>query len=389
MMKKILKYSAYGLGGLIALVLLLVTIVALTFNPNDYKQKVIDLVQEKKQRTLKLEGDIKLACWPKIGADLGKISLSEHKNSKEFASVTSVKVSLSLLPLLKKELIVDTVYIDGAQANIVKYKDGTTNFDDLLSKEDEESQDIKFDVDGVKVTNSAVSYTDESSGANYAISKFNLTSGHIALAEPVDLATDFTINANQPEVAAEAKLKGNFLVDPATKHFVAKGLDAQIKGILFGGKNVNISANGDIDAKPDTREFLVDTLKLVASGEFSGAKLSLDLNAPKLIAQKDEVSSKNVTVSLSQDKAGDTFKANLVLADIKGSPKALQSSGITGEIAGVQGKRTINGKFSSPFTGNLESLIFDVPKLAGNLDIKDPSLPNGAMQGRFDLSLHT
>lgn len=388
-MKKILKYSAYGLGGLIALVLLLVTIVALTFNPNDYKQKVIDLVQEKKQRTLKLEGDIKLAFWPKIGADLGKISLSEHKNSKEFASVTSVKVSLSLLPLLKKELIVDTVYIDGAQANIVKYKDGTTNFDDLLSKEDEESQDIKFDVDGVKVTNSAVSYTDESSGANYAISKFNLTSGHIALAEPVDLATDFNINANQPEVAAEAKLKGNFLVDPATKHFVAKGLDAQIKGILFGGKNVNISANGDIDAKPDTREFLIDTLKLVASGEFSGAKLSLDLNAPKLIAQKDEVSSKNVTVSLSQDKAGDTFKANLVLADIKGSPKALQSSGITGEIAGVQGKRTINGKFSSPFTGNLESLIFDVPKLAGNLDIKDPSLPNGAMQGRFDLSLHT
>lgn len=387
-MKKLLKYSAYGLGGLIGLVLLVVTIVAATFNPNDYKQKVIDLVQEKKERTLKLDGDIKLAFWPKIGADLGKISLSEHKNSKEFASVNSVKVSLALLPLLKKELIVDTIYIDGAQANIVKYKDGSTNFDDLLSKE-EESQDIKFDVDGVKVTNSAMNYTDEGSGAKYALSKFNLTSGHIALAEPVELATDFTISANQPEIIADAKLKGIFLVDPATKHFVAKGLDAMIKGDLLGGKNVDITASGDIDAKPDTREFLIDSLKLAASGQFSGAKLTIDLNAPELVAQKNEVTSKKVTVSLSQDKAGDTFKANLVLADIKGSPKALQSSGITGDLAGVQGKRSINGKFSSPFTGNLENLIFDLPKLAGNLDIKDPSLPNGAMQGQFDLSLHT
>ncbi|WP_370868130.1 AsmA family protein [Methylotenera sp.] len=388
-MKKLLKYSAYVLGGLIGLVLLVVTIVAVTFNPNDYKQKVIDLVQEKKERTLKLDGDIKLAFWPKIGADLGKISLSEHKSSKEFASVNSVKVSLALLPLLKKELIVDTIYIDGAQANIVKYKDGSTNFDDLLSKDDEESQDIKFDVDGVKVSNSAVNYTDEGSGAKYALSKFNLTSGHIALAEPVDLATDFTISASQPEIVADAKLKGNFLVDPTTKHFVAKGLDAKIKGDLLGGKNVDITASGDIDAKPETREFLIDSLKLVASGQFSGAKLTIDLNAPELVAQKDEVTGKKVTVSLSQDKAGDTFKANLVLADIKGSPKALQSSGVTGDIAGVQGKRTINGKFSSPFTGNLENLIFDLPKLAGNLDIKDPSLPNGAMQGRFDLSLHT
>ncbi|MDZ4142864.1 MAG: AsmA family protein [Methylotenera sp.] len=388
-MKKFLKYSAYGLGGLISLALLVVIVVSVTFNPNDYKQKIIDLVQEKKERTLKLDGDIKLAFWPKIGADLGKISLSEHKSSQEFASVNSVRVSLALLPLLKKELIVDTIYIDGAKANIVKYKDGSTNFDDLLSKDDEESQDIKFDVDGIIVTDSAVNYTDESSGAKYALSKFNLTSGHIALAEPVDLATDFSIVANQPKISADAKLKGNFLVNPETKHFAAKGLDATIKGDLFGGKDVSITASGDIDAKPDAQEFLVNSLKLAASGQFSGAKLTIDLNAPQLVAEKDEVTGKKITVRLSQDKAGDTFKANLVLADMKGSPKALQSSGITGDIAGVQGKRTINGKFSSPFNGNLENLIFDLPKLAGNLDIKDPSLPNGAMQGRFDLSLHT
>lgn len=387
-MKKILKYGLIGLAGIVALLVLAVAIISATFNPNDYKPLIIKLVQEKKQRTLTIEGDIKLAFWPKIGADLGKVSISEHKSEQTFASIQGAKVSLALLPLLKKELVVDTIYIDGAQANIIKYKDGTTNFDDLLSKDEEESEQIKFDVDGVKVTNSAVNYSDEGTGAKYALSKFNLTSGHIALAEPIDLATDFSATANQPAIAADIKVKGNFLADPEAKHFAAKDLDASIKGDLLGGKDVNITMSGDIDAKPETREFLIDSLKLALSGQFDGAKVTLDLNAPALVAQKDEVTSKKITVNLNQEKANDSFKASLVLSDIKGSPKALQSSGISGEMSGTQGKRSINGKFSSPFQGNLESLIFDLPKFAGNVDIKDPAIPNGSAKVNFDLSLH-
>ena len=387
-MKKILKYGLFGLGGVVALLVLVVAVIAATFNPNDYKPLVVKMVKDKKERTLNIEGDIKLAFWPKIGANLGKVSISEHKSDKEFASIQSAQVALAVLPLLKKQLVVDTIYIDGAKANIIKYKDGTTNFDDLLSKDEEESEEIKFDVDGVKVTNSAVTYTDEGTGAQYALSKFNLNSGHIALAEPIDLATDFNVKANQPAVSADVKVKGNFLADPESKHFSAKGLDAAISGDLLGGKAVSITASGDIDAKPETREFLVDSLKLAVAGQFSGAQIKLDLNAPELIAKKDEVSGKKVTVSLEQDKAGDTFKANLVLADIKGSPKALQSSGISGDISGTQGARSISGKFSSPFQGNLENLIFDLPKLAGNVDIKDPAIPNGAAKVGFALSLH-
>ena len=386
-MKKLIKYGLFGLGGVVALLILVVAVIAATFNPNDYKPLVVKMVKDKKERTLNIEGDIKLAFWPKIGANLGKVSISEHKSDKEFASIQSAQVALAVLPLLKKQLVVDTIYIDGAKANIIKYKDGTTNFDDLLSKE-EESEEIKFDVDGVKVTNSAVAYTDEGSGAQYALSKFNLTSGHIALAEPIDLTTDFSIKANQPAVSADVKVKGNFLADPENKHFFAKGLDATITGDLLGGKDVSITASGDIDAKPETREFLVDSLKLALNGQFSGAKITLDLNAPELIAKKDEVTGKKVTVNLTQDKAGDTLKANLVLADIKGSPKALQSSGISGDISGKQGARSIEGKFSSPFQGNLENLIFDLPKLAGNVDIKDPAIPNGAAKVGFALTLH-
>ncbi|WP_020183127.1 AsmA family protein [Methylotenera sp. 1P/1] len=387
-MNKYLKIGLIGLGSIVGLMLLLAVYFALTFNPNDYKQQIIDLVKEKKERTLTIEGDIKLSFWPKIGADLGKIAISEHKGSAEFASVNSAKVALAVLPLLKKELVVDTVYVDGAKANIIKYKDGTTNFDDLLSKDEEESTEIKFDVQGVKVTNSAVQYKDESTGASYAINQFNLTSGRIALAEPMDIATDFKVNANQPVVAANVKVKGVFLVDPETKHFKVSGLDTLITGDMFNGKNVEVKASGDVDAKPEKLEFLVDSLKLAAAGNFDGAQQTVELNAPALSILKDQVSTKKITINVTQQKTDANLKLNMVLADMKGSPKALQSSGISGDLNMTQGKRVVTGQFSSPFNGNIDALIFDIPKLVGKLNIQDPSLPNGAIQGTFNLGAH-
>jgi AsmA protein len=385
-MNKLLKYALFGIGGLVLLLAIVIAVVAATFNPNDYKPLVVKLVKEKKQRTLNIEGDIKLAFYPRIGANLGKISLSEHNGDKEFAAIDGLKVSLALLPLLKKQLVVDTVYVNGVRANIVRYKDGTTNFDDLLSKE--EPSQIKFDIDGVKVTNSALSFTDEKADSKYSISKLNVTTGHVALAQPLDVTTDFTIAATNPKLDAAIKLKGNFLFDPLAKHFIAKGLDANVKGNFAGGSDVEVKLSGDLDAKPETNELLVDSLKLALTGTFSGAKLAVDVAAPRLNVQKDEVSGKEVQLSLSQEKGPDHFQTKMVMADIRGSPKAIQSSGISGELSGRQGARTIAGKFSSPFSANLQTMVFDLPKLAGNLDIKDPALPNGSMQGAFALKTH-
>lgn len=387
-MNKFIKIGLWSVGGVIAVLLAVAGIIAATLNPNDYKPLIIKLVQEKKQRTLHLDGDIKLTFWPKIGADLGKISLSEHNGTQEFAAINSAKVSLAVLPLLKKELVVDTVYIDGVSAHLVRFKDGKTNIDDLLSKDDSESPQIKFDIDGVNVTNTALDFKDEMTNASYSIQHFNLKAGHVALKTPFDLATDFEATATNPRVNAKVKLKGNFMADPDDKHFVAKGLDANVTGDLATLTKADIQVSGDVDAKPEQMELLLDSLKLAVKGNLAGAALNAEVAAPKLVVQKNEVSGKEVKLTLSQGKGSDTLKANLVLADVKGSPAQIESSGISGDIAMKQGAREVNGKFTSPFSGNVDKLIFDLPKLAGNLDVKDPTLPNGAMKGEFALKLH-
>jgi uncharacterized protein involved in outer membrane biogenesis len=388
-MKKILKYAGFGLGGIIILLMIVIAIVAVTFNPNDYKQYIIDVVKEKKDRTLILDGEITLSFWPKIGANLGKVSISEHKSTAEFAAVESVKVALSLIPLLKKELIVDTVYIDGARANIVKYKDGTTNFEDLLSAEDSEPTDtIQFNVKGINITNSSANYTDEASEAKYSISNFNLTTSAIALAEPIDLKTQFDIAANKPEIAANVSIKGIFLADLEQQNFAVSKLDTMIKGDLAGGKDVIITAKGNLDVKPNAQEFLVDALVVAATGVFDGANIQVNVDAPLLKAAQDQVMSEKVTLTLNQSKDKDSTKANIVIANLQGTPKAIQSTGITGDVVSVQGVRNVVANFTSPLNANLEDFIFEVPKLVGQLDIKDPALPNGAMKGGFDLSLN-
>src|SRR5690606_11011459 len=59
-----------------------------------------------------------------------------------------------------------------------------------------------------------------------------------------------------------------------------------------------------------------------------------------------------------------------------------------GEILLEQGDaRTLQSKFSSPVSANLEQMAFDLPKLAGNIHVKDAALPGGQMQGDIALKL--
>ena len=388
-MNKYLKSALFGLGGLILVLAIIVGVVVATFDPNDYTPLILKLVQDQQQRTLNNEGDIKLAFWPKLGANLGRISLSEHQNDKLFASVEGLKVSLALLPLLRNELVVDTIYIDGANINIVRYKDGTTNFDDLISEDEEESRQIKFDVDGVMITDSQATYTDEQAGKRYQVSQLNLEAGHIALAEPFDLEAGFLLEASDPAVKAKVAVDGNFMLDPDAGYYVAKGLEANVAGDIAGGKDVSLKVSGDIDANPEKTELLADSLKLEFSGNFEGAALVASLEAPQIKVLKDEVSGESARLNLSRQKGDESLKANLVLADIKGSPKAVQSGGIKGEILLEQGDaRTLQSDFSSPLSANLEQMVFDLSKLAGKIHVKDAALPGGQMQGTFALKLH-
>src|SRR5882724_2894678 len=138
-MPKALKITLIALAGVLALLVLAAAIIAATFDPNDYKPLVIDRVQQDRQRTLAIPGAIKLSFFPSLGVQLGELSLSEHGSAEVFASVKSARISLAVLPLLRKQVVVDRVVVDGLRARITRRKDGSTSIDDLTGAKEKTS----------------------------------------------------------------------------------------------------------------------------------------------------------------------------------------------------------------------------------------------------------
>jgi AsmA protein len=131
---KLLKWILIAVGGVVVLFAGVLAFIAATFDPNQYKGQVADLVKEKTQRTLTIDGDIRLLLFPRLGVQLGKTRLSEFRSDREFAGLEQMRVSLALLPLLSKQVVVDQLQLDGLRVNLVKHRDGRTNFADLLER---------------------------------------------------------------------------------------------------------------------------------------------------------------------------------------------------------------------------------------------------------------
>ena len=347
-MRQGLKYSAYGVAGLLSLLAIATTVLITTFNPNDYKPQLIELVQAKKNRTLKLDGDIKLAFWPKLGISLGKASLSERNSRVEFATVNNVQLSLALLPLLKRQLIVDTINIDGVRANLVQYQDGSSNFDDLLIQ-DESSTYPQFSIEGLKFTNAAITFSDLASGARYSLDHIQLKTGPIAKAQPINLSADLFLSTIPASRVIHTLLSARLLIDPSKKIIVASDL------------------------------------KLEASSQWNGTQLNIGFNAPKFNIENNSIKCALASINLHLEKAGTKYGVLLSTINLQGMDKLFKGN-IHGEMFMQSPELTAKTNFSSSFTADLSRLIVDLPTLAGNAHLQQPTLAN--LELGFNLGAH-
>ncbi|HEV2009256.1 MAG TPA: AsmA family protein, partial [Burkholderiales bacterium] len=244
-MNKIVKFVVWPLVGLVVIVVAIGAYIAATFDPNQYKPQIVQAVKDKTQRILKLDGNIKLSLFPSIGATLDKASLSERASDREFAGADDLHVALKLIPLLSKQVVVDAIEAKNLRANLVRFKDGKTNIDDLTGGGDTSAStaksgepQVKIEIDHVTLKNATVTYTDQAAGAKYAISKLNLKTGRIANGVPSKIDISLTAQSDKPKLDVEAELKATVTFDPANQHYVLEGLDLSAKGIAAGISNL-------------------------------------------------------------------------------------------------------------------------------------------------------
>ncbi|MDD5059341.1 MAG: AsmA family protein [Sideroxydans sp.] len=397
-MNKYLKYGLWTVAGVALLVVAALSYLALTFDPNTYKPQIIQAVKDSKQRTLKLDGDIKLTFFPNIGVSVGQVSLSEFQSEQEFASIESARVSLALLPLLSKQVVVDNVAVSGVKARVIKFKNGKTNLDDLLSKEAasvqptqpvqsaqpaQPSPPIKLDVASVQIEKIELSYRDEVSGAQYAVSDLSLKTGRIANDVPSKIEIAAHIQANQPKLDITAQIKTTLTFDLEKNKFQVQGLDVQANGAALDITGLMVKVSGDASAQPTTKEFSLNNFMLTANGLKGKDRFEAKLVAPALSLSGENFSADGIALSAKLDAAFGEIVAALSLPTAKGNMEQFKLGALSLNVDVKQPEQAFKLKLTTPIAGNLKTQQFNLSDLVIAVNASGDKLPGKSISSEL------
>ncbi len=272
----LLRVLTAAAGVLVAALLL----VWLLFDPNDYKDEAEAAFLERTGRVLRFEGDPSLSMFPWLAVKTGAASISngEGFDAAPFASLKHARISVRLPPLLlRREIRIGKVEMDGLHLNLQVAKNGRNNWSDLLERvakeraaeppgaDEERRAPASVGVAGLAITNARITLDDRKAGTRYELRDWTLQTGKLGAGKPFDLHTSLALlSGDEPLVRVE--LDGEVDASQASR-ITVRGLDGEI--VLPG-----VGANKEdvpIDLVAD--ELSVDTTHL--AGQATGLRARL------------------------------------------------------------------------------------------------------------------
>ena len=273
-MKKLVKWIA---GTVVVVVLLLVAAavaVPLLFDPNAHKARIESMVETEIGRALSIEGDISLSLFPWLGFKVGKVTLGNVPEFGDagFASVQSMELRVRLLPLLQKQVEMDTVAVDGLTLNLTRTAAGTNNWDDLAAVGEKPAADAAASpppiaalaIGGVRLSNASVRFDDAQNARNLAISNLKLVTGPVAPGRPVQIQTEFEFAGKPPQTTGRVSFATLLALDPGAKRYTAEGfrMNATLAGAAVPDGSATIEAEGNAVFDEAAKRLQVNGLNL-------------------------------------------------------------------------------------------------------------------------------
>ena len=396
---KAVKYLLYAVGALVGLAVVVAIAVAVLFDPNQLKGEIERVVKEQTGRSLKLEGDLRLAFWPSIGASMGRASLSERSSANTFASLESAQLAVQLVPLLRGETIVDEIRLSGLMVNLVKGRDGKFNFDDLLgaaaggrpaarkqAPESGSGPKVRFDVSGVRVENANLTYQDLKSGHKVAISDLQLRTGRIASGVPGKLEFSAALKTDKPAIDGKIELSTGYRYEAARNVVKLEGLSSKItlSGPDVPGKTLTIPLSGSAQAELGKASVRADLAAKLDDSNIR-AKLGLEGNTPASYNFDLEIDRLNVDRYFPPEQGAKSGVASASAAN-----KSAQAADTPVDLSALKGLRA-RGRLR---IGQLQVRRVKLSKLATEVRVADgraelgphsASLYQGALAGALTL----
>lgn len=136
------KLSLILLGAFAFLCISIVTLFWV-IDPNRYKSRIEAFAESRANLSLTINGNLTWTLYPWLGITLEETQISALNDSENpIASVRQLALSLKLIPLIKGDIEIDQLQVDGLDLAIITYPDGSRNTDQFFSSKIEESSSL-------------------------------------------------------------------------------------------------------------------------------------------------------------------------------------------------------------------------------------------------------
>jgi AsmA protein len=266
---KIIKFLFAGVGILLLVAVIGIGIFLATFDANQYKQDLAQLVKKQTGRELEFEGDIGLTLYPALGMKLGSLSFSNAPGfgAQPMLAVEKASVSVDVLSLFSFSPQIDQLLLNGLNVNLQINKQGQTNWDDLVAKDSAPAADpasaqqptkepteepstgglpaIAGSFGGLNITNASILWKDDSSGVEYQVKDLSLISGLIEPGTEFPLELNMLVSSPQ-QLQSSVTLTSNVTLDLPTILLSGLKLKTSARGAIIPVDKVDIDLSGDV-----------------------------------------------------------------------------------------------------------------------------------------------
>jgi len=329
-MNKIIKISVIIISTIIALIVASLIALIQLINPNDYKEHIQKLANDKANINLNINGDINWSFYPYLGFNINDTDITDattNYQDKPLAKFNKIGINLELLPLFSKQLNISNIYIDSLNVNIIFDNNGKSNFAGILQKvnnKNNQTEDISdnkeivdnsnnidksninFLVNIIKITDTNLNYINEQNNQKITLTNFNLITDQITFDKPIKLNVDGKLKFNQElDSLFEGNLNITFNNDFDEIKLDINQLIANITSNLINNKTAKISLQTNINYsnKDSNANIKVNNFKF----KFNDLMLNADLDIKNL---NDIIPI--ITGNLNIDK----FNANKLLVNL-------------------------------------------------------------------------
>ncbi len=339
-----LRIVAYVAAGLIGLIVIGLVLVVMFVDPNDYRDDIEKLVEEKTGRELTLSGDLKLSVFPWIALESGPASLGDAPGfgPEPFVSIRQAHIGVRLLPLLSGKVEIGNVRLDGARIRMITDEQGRENWADLGKSEsatETQAESAATEVPTVaslEISDAAVVMENRQEKSRREVRDFNLKTGRLASGEPFDFTTDFVLDQDK---SLTAKVK------------VAAKVTADLE------RNVHRLAEPKIDVVVSGAGYPADGVPVEVRAK------SLEADVAKELYSLDSLTVKTTWKSDGLPPAGVPIAFSAKDCNVNLASQTLELGGLDADAAGAR------------ITGSLTGAeILDAPTLKGSLKLDQLAL---------------